>query len=65
VKDEQWLTSDEVVARYRLTSKAALYAMRHRGTGPRGYRIGRVVMFKESELLAWEATRADPERTAR
>lgn len=58
----EWRTADEVVKRYRLKSKASLYQMRSRGTGPRGYRIGRVVMFKESDLLAWEATRADAEK---
>lgn len=63
VDDERWLTADEVVARYGLKSRAALYAMRSRGTGPRGYRIGRLVKFKVSDLLAWEATRADRERT--
>lgn len=63
-QDERWFTVDEVVARYRLASKAALYALRSRGRGPRGHRIGRRVLFKESDLLAWEATRADEERIA-
>lgn len=59
--DEEWLTADEVVARYKLSSKDALYLMRSRGTGPRGHKFGRELRFKVSDLRVWEALRADKE----
>lgn len=61
---EEWLTSDEVVAHYKLRSKGQLYVMRSRGRGPRGHRFGKELRFKRSDLLAWEATRADTPRSS-
>lgn len=36
-----------------------LYAWRQRGTGPRGYRIGRHVRFRREAVEAWLDTRVD------
>ena len=63
-RPDEWLTAVEVVARYKLASVAALYAMRHRGKGPRGHRFGRELRFKVSDLDAWEAAHVDRERTS-
>lgn len=62
-QEERWFTAAEVVARYRLRSVEALYELRSRGRGPRGHRFGRALMFKGSDLAAWEAERADKTRT--
>ena len=36
-----------------------LYAWRHRGEGPAGYRIGRHVRFRRSAVEAWLEGQAD------
>jgi excisionase family DNA binding protein len=38
---------------------ATLYRWRHRGEGPRGYRIGRHVRYRRSAVDAWIETQAD------
>ncbi|CNE44848.1 Helix-turn-helix domain [Mycobacterium tuberculosis] len=50
------LTTAEVAARYR-TSESTVRYWRHIGTGPRGVKIGRRVLYRESELLRWERER--------
>lgn len=58
----EWLTSDEVVARYKLKSKDVLYLMRSRGSGPKGYRFGKQLRFKVSDLRDWEEQHSDEAR---
>ena len=41
-----------------------IYAWRHRGLGPRGYRIGKHVRFRRSDIEAWLALQADPRPAA-
>jgi excisionase family DNA binding protein len=36
-----------------------LYGWRHRGEGPRGYRVGRHVRYRREAVEAWLGTRAD------
>lgn len=36
-----------------------LYQWRHRGEGPPGYRVGRHVRYRRSDVEAWLETRAD------
>ena len=38
---------------------ATLYAWRHRGEGPTGYRIGRHVRYRREAVEAWIETQAD------
>lgn len=38
---------------------ATLYRWRHRGEGPRGYRIGRHVRYRRAAVDAWVETQAD------
>lgn len=59
---KEWSNVDEVVARYRLKNRRALYLLRTRGKGPRGYRFGRDLLFSEDDLIAWEESRADDNR---
>ena len=41
-----------------------LYGWRHRGDGPPGYRIGRHVRYRRSEVEAWIETQADVPKVA-
>ena len=36
-----------------------LYGWRHRGLGPRGYRVGRHVRYRRSTVEAWLSEQAD------
>jgi excisionase family DNA binding protein len=36
-----------------------LYAWRHRGLGPRGYRVGRYVRYRPSAVESWLEEQAD------
>jgi excisionase family DNA binding protein len=38
---------------------ATLYAWRHRGEGPPGYRVGRHVRYRRAEVEQWLTTQAD------
>ena len=42
-----------------------LYGWRHRGEGPRGYRIGRHVRYRRSSVEAWLEEQADRRQSAR
>lgn len=58
------LTTAEVAQRYR-TSESTVRYWRHIGTGPRGVKIGRRVLYRESELTRWEREREDEQNGAR
>jgi excisionase family DNA binding protein len=38
---------------------ATLYGWRHRGEGPRGYRVGRHVRYRRVEVEDWLRTQTD------
>ena len=42
-----------------------LYGWRHRGQGPRGYRVGRHVRYRRSSVEAWLEEQADRRQPAR
>lgn len=46
------LTVDEV-AKYLRTTPQALYNMRHRGEGPPAVRVGRKLLYAQSDLAAY------------
>ncbi|OUC96072.1 helix-turn-helix transcriptional regulator [Streptosporangium minutum] len=58
--EDRRLTTDEVAVRYRTAPSTVRY-WRHIGIGPRGVKIGRKVLYQESELLRWEQERAAQE----
>jgi hypothetical protein len=60
--EAEWLTTDQVVARYQLNSKDTLYLLRSRGRGPKGYRFGKELRFKVSDLRDWEEQNSDEAR---
>ena len=43
---------------------ATLYQWRHRGTGPRGIRVGRHVRYRAADVEEWLAQQADPQPAA-
>lgn len=49
-----YLTAEEVASMYRLTV-SALYTQRHRGEAPGslGAKVGRKLLWRQSELDAW------------
>jgi len=53
-KTPTYLTAEEVAAMYRL-SVSALYTQRHRGEAPGslGAKVGRKLLWRQSELDAW------------
>lgn len=55
------LVSTQDLADYLGIPPASLAQWRHKGTGPRGYRVGRHVKYRMSEVDAWLQAQADPE----
>ncbi|RKS76474.1 helix-turn-helix protein [Actinomadura pelletieri DSM 43383] len=51
--DDVFLTTEEVASRYRTVPSTVRY-WRHIGTGPKGTVYGRRVLYRESDLRAWE-----------
>lgn len=62
---EPAMTLPELAA-YLSVSTQAIYDLRSKGRGPRGFRVGRVLRFRVSEIQAWLARMeiADGERHA-
>ena len=56
------LTLDET-ATYLRTPVATLRYWRHLGTGPRGFRVGRRVMFRREDVEGWLSERLEAEST--
>jgi excisionase family DNA binding protein len=54
------LTFDETAA-YLRTPVATLRYWRHLGTGPRGLRLGRRVMFRREDVDGWLSNRLEAE----
>lgn len=57
---ESLMTLDEVAA-YLRVPKETVYHWRKHGEGPRGFRTGRYVRFRRSDVDAWLETQRDPE----
>ncbi|MDZ7673724.1 MAG: hypothetical protein U5K30_01435 [Acidimicrobiales bacterium] len=61
---DRFLTTEDLAERWH-TTPAGILNQRHRGNAPRGYRLGKRVLFKLTEVEAFEAKRADdPQPTA-
>lgn len=53
-----YLTTKELAARIR-KKVPAVRMMRHRGTGPRGIKVGRDVLYRLDWVEAWERSKFD------
>lgn len=51
---ERLLTTEEVAEHFR-TVPATVRYWRHIGKGPRSFKVGRRVLYRESDVQAWEA----------
>jgi predicted DNA-binding transcriptional regulator AlpA len=52
--EDDLLTTDDVAALTRSPASTVRY-WRHTGVGPRGFRIGRRVLYRRGEVLRWLA----------
>ncbi|MFE2685553.1 helix-turn-helix transcriptional regulator [Streptomyces mirabilis] len=50
---DQYLTPEDLVVMMRLPSVETVYQWRRKGTGPRGFRVGRHLRFDPEEVRAW------------
>ncbi len=55
---DELLTLDELCTMLKIT-KATAYKQRTSGTGPPGYRIGKHLRFKRSDVLRWLESKRD------
>jgi excisionase family DNA binding protein len=62
--DERLMTIAELSAMLGVPI-GTLYGWRHRGEGPRGYRVGRHVRYRRSNVEAWLEDQADRRQSAR
>jgi predicted site-specific integrase-resolvase len=51
-------TSDALAERYGTTAETVKY-WRRKGTGPRWFRAGKRVFFRESDVASWEAEQVE------
>ncbi|MDP8927466.1 MAG: helix-turn-helix domain-containing protein [Actinomycetota bacterium] len=56
---KQRLMTVEEVCEYLRMSRDTLYYARYQGRGPKGYRVGRRLLFKPEDVEAWLESRAD------
>jgi predicted DNA-binding transcriptional regulator AlpA len=50
---DQYLTPEDLVIMLRLPSVDTVYQWRRKGTGPRGFRVGRHLRFDPEDVRAW------------
>jgi excisionase family DNA binding protein len=55
---EQWQSLRDLAEEFD-TPISTLYNLRSAGKGPRGYRIGRELRFRRSDVEEWLASRQD------
>lgn len=48
------LTVEELIQRYPGTTRSAWANRRYNGTGPRFLKLGRKIMYRISDVVAWE-----------
>ena len=54
----------EEVARLMRTTPSTIRYWRHTGYGPKGFRVGRRVLYRASDVAAWLESRAGSEGSA-
>lgn len=59
--DNPWMSPDELAEWFGIPL-ATVYRWRSRGDGPKGYKIGRHVRYRRSDVEAWTETQADAPR---
>ncbi len=56
--DREYLTVPEFASEVR-ASVQTVYSWRHRGRGPKAYRVGRRLLFRRADVQEWLAQQAD------
>jgi predicted DNA-binding transcriptional regulator AlpA len=59
--DDRWLTTRDLAQRYQ-SPPSTIRQWRFQGSGPRGVKIGRKVLYRLSEVLRWEKALEKAER---
>lgn len=62
-ESKEWQSPEEVAEEFGIPV-GTVYAWRYKGTGPRGYKIGRHVRYKRADLDAWLEAHADGSHAA-
>jgi hypothetical protein len=57
---DDFMTGDDVAALVHVTP-GALANMRYRGDGPRGYKVGKRILYRRDDVERWLETRREPE----
>jgi len=52
--EQRFLTVEEVARRYRTTANTVRY-WRQIGYGPKGFKVGRRVLYRETEVIRFES----------
>lgn len=60
---DQWLSPRDLAEMFGLPVRT-VYSWRTRGEGPMGYRVGKHIRFRRSDVELWLAERADAPRGA-
>ena len=55
--DDRNLTTEELADRERVPL-ATVHQWNHRGVGPRRMRVGKRILYRLSDVIAWEDSRA-------
>lgn len=61
--EPEYLLTDEASELIR-TPRATLYQWRHQGIGPPARRVGKRLLYRRDELIAWVEKHADPKDAA-
>ncbi len=61
LKEARMMTPDEL-AEYLGVPLRTLYAWRYRGEGPRGYKIGKHIRYRQSDIKVWLEEQASGDR---
>lgn len=64
ITDQPALLSPDEVAHYLGVPIRTLYAWRHTGRGPRGFKVGRHVRYRRADVDRWLDQQADPRPAA-
>ncbi|MDQ3326022.1 MAG: helix-turn-helix domain-containing protein [Actinomycetota bacterium] len=59
MRTDEWLSLEQIADELGIPLRT-LYAQRSKGIGPHGYRIGKHVRVRRSDLDAWLDRQADP-----
>ena len=58
MKEGDYLSPEDLSAMFRIP-KSSVYAWRHKGTGPRGIRVGKHLRYRREDVEAWLEERSD------